>query len=145
MPKYDAFWRRMEEPLDWALIAAERAGGKRHSLKTNRKISAARKRIVKAKRKARAIELALLKPPKRKKGPGSVNALSVMLGVMEPGKWYGRSDMQHLSGLKRGTIASTIIHAESLGRLIRTKNPAWERQGGVECEFLYRIVEVEAV
>jgi hypothetical protein len=131
----------MAEPIDWELIAVERSRVKRHTIATIEKISVARVRTVKAKREARAQELALLKPPKPKKGPGSVNSLAVMLGVLEPGKWYGRSDIQVLSGLKRGTVASTIIHAESLGRLKRTKNPEWVRQGGAECEFLYQICE----
>jgi predicted transcriptional regulator len=67
-----------------------------------------------------------------------INSVEVMLGSMEQGAWYGRTDMQHMSGLKRGTVATAILRAESLGLLRRIKNPEWERQGGAECEFLYQ-------
>lgn len=147
--KNRAFWRWIEAmpPIDFALLAAERTRTRRHTPKTIKKIAVARELTVKAKRKARAVELAptaVHRPERDAAKPGSLGALDKMLDAMEADVWYGRTDMQHLSGLKRGTIASSIIHAERIGRLERTRNPAWERRGGIECEFLYRKVEQPA-
>ncbi|MGM4929712.1 hypothetical protein [Tardiphaga sp. 619_E2_N8_5] len=134
--KNKAFWRMISEmpPIDWALLAAERRGY-RHTIATIKKFTETKKRNLAAKRKSRAKEKPP-RPPVRKRL--KINSVKVMLGSMEQGAWYGRTDIQHMSGLKRGTVATAILRAESLGLLTRTKNPAWERQGGVECEFLYQ-------
>lgn len=134
--KNKAFWRMISEmpPIDWELLAAERRGY-RHTPATIKKFTETKKRNLAAKRTARAKEKPP-RPPVRKRL--KINSVEVMLGSMERGAWYGRTDMQHMSGLKRGTVATAILRAESLGLLRRTKNPAWERQGGAECEFLYQ-------
>jgi hypothetical protein len=134
--KNKAFWRMISEmpPIDWELLAAERRGY-RHTPATIKKFTETKKRNLAAKRKARAKEKPP-RPPVRKRL--KINSVEVMLGSMEQGAWYGRTDMQNMSGLKRGTVATAILRAESLGLVRRIKNPEWERQGGAECEFLYQ-------
>ncbi|WP_441252571.1 hypothetical protein AB8A28_19945 [Tardiphaga sp. 71_E8_N1_1] len=134
--KNKAFWRMISDmpPIDWALLAAEQRGY-RHTPATIKRFTATKKRNLAIKRKARAKEKPP-RPPVRQRL--RINSVEVLLGSMETGAWYGRTDIQHLSGLKRGTVATAILRAESLGLLMRTRNPAWERQGGAECEFLYR-------
>ncbi len=124
-------------PIDWALLAAEKRGY-RHTPKTIAKQKAAMAKSRKAKRKRALKSLEAAAKPIRQ--VDKIDALATLLGSMEAGAWYGRSDIRILSGLKRGTVAGTIVRAEKLGLLERTKNPAWERPGGVECEFLYRRV-----
>lgn len=130
-------------PIDWALLASERTRQHRHTPAAIEKIRAARIKTVKQKRREKRIAAELRDPPKPKRVYPQINAMGVLLASMVPGKWYGRSDMQALSGLKRGTVACTIIRAEKRGLITRTKNPAWERPGGVECEFLYRRLELK--
>ncbi|WP_441255879.1 hypothetical protein [Tardiphaga sp. 285_C5_N1_2] len=134
--KNKAFWRMIAEmpPIDWELLAAERRGY-RHTPATIKRFTAIKKRNLAIKRKARAKDKPP-RPPVRQRL--RINSVEVLLGSMETGAWYGRTDIQHLSGLKRGTVATAILRAESLGLLARTRNPVWERQGGAECEFLYQ-------
>lgn len=122
-------------PIDWALLAAEQANY-RHSPTIIKKISEQRKQHFQRKRKKGLASLVAAARPARQ--IAKVDAVATLLAAMAPGEWYGRSDMQALSGLKRGTVAGTIIKAERRGLITRTKNPAWERPGGFECEFLYR-------
>lgn len=127
-------------PIDWALLASERTRQHRHTPAAIEKMRKARKATIKRKRK----ELAEKRVPRGAiRKIEKVDALGTLLAAMDPGEWYGRSDIQNRSGLKRGTVAGTIIKAESKGLITRTKNPAWERPGGVECEFLYSRLELK--
>lgn len=111
--KNKAFWRMISEmpPIDWALLAAEQRGY-RHTPATIKRFMATKKRNLAIKRKARAKEKPP-RPPVRQRL--RINSVEVLLGSMETGAWYGRTDIQRLSGLKRGTVATAILRAESLG------------------------------
>ena len=135
--KRTTFWNKFFAnlpPIDFALLAHERRGY-RHTLATIAKFTASNKRSLKAKRKAKAALRPPIKPVRQRL---KLNSLDVLLQSIEIGHWYGRSDMQSLSGLKRGTVATAILRAEKQGYMTRTRNPEWVRQGGAECEFLYR-------
>lgn len=148
MPRKGSGWRHILDlpPIDWALLAAERANkGRRFTPKQIAKLKAGHARHAKARKAfARKVAVANYKPVRQTRN-GTVNALPRLLAAMATGEWFGRADIQNLSGLKRGTVAGTIVKAERAGLIERTKNPAWERPGGVECEFLYRLVPVALV
>jgi hypothetical protein len=135
--KRSTFWNKFFAnlpPIDFALLAHEKRGY-RHTPATIKKFTASNKRSLKEKRKVRAALRPPIKPVRQRL---DLNSVEVLLRSIEIGHWYGRSDMQSLSGLKRGTVATAILRAEKQGYMTRTRNPEWVRQGGAECEFLYR-------
>ena len=74
------------------------------------------------------------------------------MAVMEPGKWYGSSDIARLSGLDPKSVRATLIQKLlAQGLVERVMNPSWrpgvpnpqQIMAGAEVEpmWLYRLVE----
>jgi hypothetical protein len=131
-------WRnRFDEPIDFALLAAERRGY-RHTPETLKRIKATRAKNRKARARVAAKRteerLSEARAPRR----GTPGAGQRFLDAFERGKWYGVSDIETRAGIKRGSAKAYSVKFRELGWIERTKNPAFERPGGLECEFLFR-------
>ncbi|MBO4228032.1 hypothetical protein [Bradyrhizobium neotropicale] len=132
-------WRaRFDEPIDFALLAAERRGY-RHTPETIRKfVETKRKNQARKKRAAKraAAERIEAARPKRQATPGARQRL---LAAFPDEGWYGIPDMIALSGVKRGSVGPLLLKLTELGLVERTKNPAYQGRGFPDqCQWLYR-------
>jgi hypothetical protein len=133
-------WRRILDrpPIDWALLAAERSlKGRKATPAHIAKQKAGLARAKRAKRrKSKATIDALAKArPKRQLTHG---AKERFLAAFQPGCWYGLGDLIAASGLKRGTVHGYAAKFHKQGILLRVKNPAFERPGFMEPQWLYQ-------
>jgi hypothetical protein len=107
-------WRnRFDEPIDFALLAAERRGY-RHTPETLKRIKATRAKNRKARARVAAKRteerLSEARAPRR----GTPGAGQRFLDAFERGKWYGVSDIETRAGIKRGVPKPTRLSFESL-------------------------------
>lgn len=135
-------WRdRFSEPIDFAALAIERSKkgwrptpeqkakwAKQKAALKRKAVAAAARRLAENRKAERAA----------KRGPATHGAGETFLAAFEPGAWYGLGDLQALSGLKKGTVHGLAHKFWKRGELERTKNPAFERPGFMEPEWLYR-------
>jgi hypothetical protein len=127
---------RWFEPIDFAALAIERSKkGWRPTPAQKAAWAKKRKAARRAKGKAAADRLAKARP-KRQATPG---ASQTFLATFQPGCWYGLGDLIAASGLKRGTVHGLAARFWKKGTLTRTKNPAFERPGWMEPEWLYQL------
>ncbi len=138
MPRKGSAWRRILDlpPIDWALLAAERSNkGRRHTPKTIAKLKAARAKHEKD-RMRHSSKIGKYKAI-RKATPGAGERF---LCAMRPGEWYGVSDVARLSGVNPDSAKAYADKFRKAGLIERTENPAFERPGGLECQYLFRRV-----
>lgn len=130
-------WRdRFNEPIDFAALAVERSKkGWRPTPAQKAKWEKQRKAARRAKGKAGVARM-MAERPKRPTTPG---ASLTFLEAFQPGEWYGLGDLIAKSGLKRGTVHGLAHRFHKNGTLQRTKNPAFERPGWKEPEWLYAL------
>lgn len=137
-------WRdRFSSPIDFAALAVERSK-KGWRPTPAQKAKWAKKRAA-AKRKA--VREARKRIEEERRAEGKVRpwrptpgAGQTFLATFQPGCWYGLGDLIAASGLKRGTVHGLAYKFWKQGELERTKNPAFERPGFMEPEWLYRRV-----
>ena len=131
---------RWLEPIDFAALAVERSRkgwrptpeqkakwAKQRAAKKRKAVAAASERIKAERKLARAIEY----------GRATHGAGETFLATFQPGHWYGVGDIQAASGLKSGTVKGLANKFWKRGTLTRVKNPAFERPGWKEPEWLY--------
>jgi hypothetical protein len=131
---------RWFEPIDFAALAVERSKkgwrptpeqkakwAKQRAAKKRKARAAASERLKAERKLARAIEF----------GQATQGAGETFLATFQPGCWYGVGDLQAASGLKSGTVKGLAAKFWKRGTLVRTKNPAFERPGWKEPEWLY--------
>lgn len=126
-------WRRFAAmpPIDWALLAAERSRGRRHSPASIAKMKAGRaKALLKRQREASK----RFQARRRAERPARArNVLASFLGAMETGQWYARPDIRDLSGLGYGSVKALSFKYEAAGWIRRNLNadhaPGLERAG----------------
>lgn len=137
-----AKWKeRFAEPIDFAALAIERSRkGWRptpaQKAEWKRKREAAKRKAVRE--AARKLEEARKQERAAKRGAPTSGAGAALLAAMERDAWYGLGDLIALTGLKRGTVHGLVYKFAERGELERTKNPAFERPGFREPEWLYR-------
>jgi hypothetical protein len=135
-------WRdRFAQPIDFAALAIERS--RKGWRPTPAQKAAWAKKRAKAKRKAVAEAAKRLeeeRKPERlaQRGAPTHGAGAAFLATFQPGCWYGVGDLIAASGLKRGTVHGLTAKFWKQGELERTKNPAFEKPGFMEPEWLYR-------
>lgn len=132
-----AMW---DAPIDFAALAIERSRkgwrptpaqkakwAKQREAKKRKASAAAIERLRQERKLAKAIE----------HGRATPRAGETFLATFEPGCWYGVGDLQAASGLKSGTVKALAIKFWRKGVLARTQNPAFERPGWKEPQWLY--------
>lgn len=117
------FGKKGPQPVEWAKKAQE-------VIRANK---AARRRAATERARRRQSE------ERRKRKLPNLNAK--ILNAMEPGNWYGRPDIEALSGAKRGSIKARMPVLERAGLVERAQNPEWaptEYPKGTQIHFQAR-------
>jgi hypothetical protein len=133
-----------DEPIDFAALAIARsrkgwrptptqkaAWAKKRAAKRKRERAAAGKRFQERRRAERVAN-----PLQRTHGAGER-----FLAAFQPGCWYGVGDIAAASGVNYSSCKAYVVKFRKLGLVERTKNPAFERWGFREPEWLYRLVK----
>lgn len=128
-------------PIDWEALAADRwrLGQKGPQPKhwnekrmQVRKENARRRSLEASQKRAEAVR-------RTKAARRNGIALVTLLWAMEPGHWYGASDLRHASGLRRGSVYGLLHKFLKLGWARRIKNP--EGVVRVTPDWLYGLTE----
>lgn len=136
-----SLWRYLADlpPIDWAYLASERRRpGDKFKLTPEQiaKRQKARTENQEARRRV-SIERSRRRQRGEWKGGRDTNITARILAAMEPGNWYGNSDIRKLSGIKRGSAYLRLRRLVEEGLVERAPNPDYEIR--LTPQFLYRL------
>ena len=136
-----SIWRYLADlpPIDWAYLASQRKPFGKGSKKTPEQIAKVwrARRARQILRRRAAIERIRHQQVAARKQGREQNITARMLSAMEPGHWYGRSDVWKLSGVKKDSVKMQMSRLVRWGFVERAPNPDYEIR--LTPQFLYRL------